>query len=434
MVTSYDLGQLENDVHIRRALSELSLQVAKSKRVVLVTGAGISCSSGIPDFRSSDGLYNLVKQRYPDVVMKGRDLFDSCLFRDPASTSLFYSFIAELKLAIDQAHPSATHKFIKTLNAKGKLLRSYTQNIDGFEEREGLLGSSSQDARATAKGKNKLKVKDIKNVQLHGDIHRVRCTVCSAEYPCAAEFLGVLREGTAPDCPECVIRSADRVARAARSLRIGTLRPAIVLYDEPHPYGDEIGTMCTSDLARKPDVLIIMGTSLKVHGIKKLVKDFAKAVHGHPGATSPKNKTGGGKVIFVNRTAPGAEWNGIIDVHVSGDTDSWVDCVIRDWKKSRPADWEIQQSLDISMSEDVFVLKKARMKSSTKARKADAENVPPVPNYATTILPAPVSPGKRRGTGDKDEDGSPRKKRALQMEVLMPPAERRLLFSAVATS
>lgn len=150
--------------------------------------------------------------------------------------------------------------------------------------------------------------------------------------------------------------AADRVARSARSIRVGTLRPAIVLYDEPHPYGDEIGAMCTGDLARKPDLLIIMGTSLKVHGIKKLVKDFAKAVHAHPAAASPKNKTGGGKVIFVNKTAPGSEWAGIIDVHVEGETNAWVDKVIRDWKKSRPADWEIQQTLD--STEDSFAVTK----------------------------------------------------------------------------
>ena len=70
-------------------------------------------------------MYNLVKQRYPDVVMKGRDLFDASLFRDPTSTALFYSFIAELKIAIDQAQPGPTHDFIKQLDKKKKLLRRY---------------------------------------------------------------------------------------------------------------------------------------------------------------------------------------------------------------------------------------------------------------------------------------------------------------------
>lgn len=323
------------------------------------------------DFRSSDGLYALVKQQYPDVVLKGRDLFDASLFRDSTSTSVFYTFISQLKRSIDNASPSPTHRFLKTLDTKRKLLRSYTQNIDGLEERAGLLGSSSHDAKSHGKGKAKLRVKDVRNIQLHGDIHRVRCTFCSAELPCTAEHLDVFNSGLAPNCPECTTRCKSRcsfaqvsklkygrlpakarVARSARPLKVGTLRPAIVLYDEPHPLGDDIGSIQTSDISRKPDMLIIMGTSLKVHGFKKLVKDFAKAVHESapsPSAastSSPKNaKALAGKVIFVNKTAPGAEWDGIIDYHVVGETDKWVERVLEEWKKLRPADWEVQTKL-----------------------------------------------------------------------------------------
>ena len=131
------------------------------------------------------------------------------------------------------------------------------------------------------------------------------------------------------------------------------MRPAIVLYDEPHPLGDDIGTIQTADIARKPDMLIIMGTSLKVHGFKKLVKDFARAVHeSAPPASLPPGpplkktaKSFAGKVVFINKTAPGSEWDGIIDYHVAGETDRWVEKVLEDWKKSRPQDWEVQQTL-----------------------------------------------------------------------------------------
>ena len=161
------------------------------------------------DFRSSDGLYNLVKTKYPDVVLKGRDLFDAALFRDATSTAVFYTFISGLKTAIDKAEPSATHHFIKALDKKGRLLRSYTQNIDGLEERVGLSGANitqSREADAT-KGKMKAKIsKDVKNVQLHGDIHRVRCTICSASYPCEAEYVTIFQRGEAPECPECSSR------------------------------------------------------------------------------------------------------------------------------------------------------------------------------------------------------------------------------------
>ena len=130
-----------------------------------------------------------------------------------------------------------------------------------------------------------------------------------------------------------------RVARSARALRIGTLRPAVVLYDEPHPLGDEIGQIQAADVRKRPDLVIIMGTSLKVHGLKKLVKEFAKVTHARKG---PKSQ---GIVIFVNKTPPGSEWDGVIDYHVEGDTDSWTEKVMADWKKHKPTDWEHQSTL-----------------------------------------------------------------------------------------
>lgn len=224
MTITLDFDICASDSSTRRTLSNLSLAVAKCKKIVVVTGAGISCSCGIPvrhdssyhvydlydvslqDFRSSDGLYALVKQQYPDVVLKGRDLFDASLFRDTTSTAVFYTFISGLKRVIDSASPSSTHRFIKTLDSKRKLLRSYTQNIDGLEERAGLAGSSSQEVKSNGKGKAKIKAKEVRNVQLHGDIHRVRCTFCSAEFPCTTDHLDKFDIGVAPNCPECVAR------------------------------------------------------------------------------------------------------------------------------------------------------------------------------------------------------------------------------------
>ena len=163
------------------------------------------------------------------------------------------------------------------------------------------------------------------------------------------------------------------MARKARPLAIGTLRPNIVLYDEAHPLGEEIGVISTRDVGRKPDMLIIMGTSLKVHGIKKLVKDFAVAVHS---PTMASEKSTGGQntfqsssssskrpsssrlssknprlVVFVNRTAPPADLASIIDYWVEGDTDTWVAKCEADWRRSRPQDWETQPTLFDSLRE-----------------------------------------------------------------------------------
>lgn len=131
---------------------------------------------------------------------------------------------------------------------------------------------------------------------------------------------------------------ASRVSRSARALSVGTLRPAIVLYDEPHPLGDDIGELQSYDLSRSPDLLLIMGTSLKVHGLKRLVKEFAKVVHAKKGL-----------VVFVNATPPSKEWEGVIDVHIHGETDKWVERVEDEWRRFRPHDWETQTLLDGEM-------------------------------------------------------------------------------------
>lgn len=228
MVARLDLAAV--DLPTRHALEGISLAVSRSKRIIVVTGAGISCSCGIPvrpiilvrpgpsnhpllyfgripqDFRSPNGLYNLVKSDYPDVVMKGRDLFDATLFRDPELTAVFCTFISKLKRSVDVAQPSPTHVFIKILDEKNKLLRSYTQNIDGLEERVGLVGSSAPGASAA----KKLQAKNPRNVQLHGNIHRVRCNFCSVDLPCTEEHVEILGGGQAPDCPECAARGAFR--------------------------------------------------------------------------------------------------------------------------------------------------------------------------------------------------------------------------------
>ncbi|KAJ7675398.1 DHS-like NAD/FAD-binding domain-containing protein [Mycena rosella] len=451
MITLDFAGQ-KADASTRRALSDLSLSVAKCKKIVVVTGAGISCSSGIPDFRSSDGLYALVKEKYPDVVLKGRDLFDASLFRDPTSTAVFYTFIAQLKQSIDAATPGPTHHFLQLLDSKKKLLRSYTQNIDGFEAKAGLLGSASQEAKSNGKGKSKIRTKEVRNVQLHGDIHRVRCRSCSAEYACTDEHLRMFNEGIAPDCPECLERAEARVARSARSIKVGSLRPAIVLYDEPHPLGDDIGTIQCADVSRKPDMLIIMGTSLKVHGLKKLVKEFAKTVHSAGPSSPSKAKKWSGKVVFVNRTPPAAEWAGIIDYHVVGETDEWVGKVTEDWKKMRPSDWEIQQTLvatdgDVSMNGNFKVVASTKTKAGKDTKKKprkDEENVPPPPTAMVlstpdiTSLPVrdvftpPLSPSKRRqATSHYSVESSPSKRRTMPpLKKGLEDGARGLLFAA----
>ncbi|TFK64374.1 DHS-like NAD/FAD-binding domain-containing protein, partial [Pluteus cervinus] len=290
----------------------LSLMVQHSKKIVVASGAGISCSSGIPDFRSENGIFSQVKQLFPNLPGTGRSFFDATVLQDQGMKSAFYRFMATLKRAVDAAPPSPTHEFIKTLDDGGKLLRCYTQNIDGLEKKAGL--SMSDDLQDDAS----------RVVQLHAGLHTVRCTVCCTRYEWTAEYQTLFLEGQAPDCPDCLSRAAGRGVDTRRPITVGSLRPAVVLYNEDTSSADEIGRIWAKDMKKQPDLLIIMGTSMKVEAFNRLVKDFAKAVHASP------NKRAG-KVILINKTPPKGQWHSIIDYHVLGETDDWVKRVSADW-------------------------------------------------------------------------------------------------------
>ncbi|KAF9168974.1 hypothetical protein BGX21_000769 [Mortierella sp. AD011] len=305
-----DLNHSSRDVISERNLQMVTDVMLKAKKTIVVTGAGISCSSGIPDFRSADGLYNLVKKQYPKTVLKGKDLFDANLFRDCATTAVFYTFISELHAQTLKAKPSPTHHFIKMLSERGKLLRCYTQNIDCLEEELGM-----ETNLVCEKGKVK---KDVNVVQLHGSLRKLKCTICSEPYGFLTDYEKVFREGEAPDCPKCELNDVIRVAQGKRKVATGTLRPDIVLYNENHPFGDAIGRIQLSDLQKSPDVLLVMGTSLKVHGLRLLVRKAAKSVH--------ENKRG--CVILVNKTpVVGKEWSGVFDYFIEGECDRWCHIV-----------------------------------------------------------------------------------------------------------
>lgn len=199
--------------------------------------------------------------------------------------------MAELRSLISKANPTITHEFIQTLTNKGQLLRCYTQNIDFLEEDL-----------------------DIPTIQLHGTMKEVKCTLCSSNYEFTDAYEKMFRGGEAPLCPRCESVDAERTRLGKRQLAVGTLRPAIVLYNENHPNGETIGQLQVSDLKKKPDLMIVMGTSLKIPALKKFIKQAARIIHSKPG----------GCVVFVNRTSPAKEWEKVFDYEVLGDSDEWV--------------------------------------------------------------------------------------------------------------
>ena len=239
-------------------------------------------------------------------------------------------FISSLRQKIqDVESTTATHQFIRTLRDGGRLVRNYTQNIDCLEEREGLCTDLTKGpgnrSRFNYRSQRELRPENITGdhnlfggvevVPLHGTLTWLRCGICSKLSSWDdEERVAATLAGTAPDCPACTEYNTHRTGKGRRGLAVGRLRPDIVLYGEEHPSANMISPLITHDLGLGPDVLLIMGTSLKVHGLKIMVKEFAKAVH-----------TKGGKVIFVNRTKPPeSTWGDVIDYWVEWDCDQWV--------------------------------------------------------------------------------------------------------------
>ncbi|KAI2605637.1 DHS-like NAD/FAD-binding domain-containing protein [Hypoxylon sp. NC1633] len=306
--------------------------------------------------------------------MKGRDLFDCNIWADPLKTSVFYRFATTLRQKVKEVEPTATHRFIAQLRDVGKLARVYTQNIDEIEKKIGLstdlksgagnkrrksakqqvvdfekdskgnlrLAKEGEETNGTDTGQASSQGSDnsgpinsrpvfaqdkgVECVFLHGSLHALRCFVCGKL--CDWDEDG--REsctllGEQPECPHCAGATAARQERGKRALGVGKLRPDIVLYGEEHPQSDLISPIVQHDLSAGPDLLLILGTSLRVHGLKVMVKEFAKAVH---------NK--GGKVVFINLTKPSeSAWGDILDYWIEWDCDAWVD----DLKGRKPHLW-----------------------------------------------------------------------------------------------
>ena len=193
--------------------------VAQSDNIVFFGGAGVSTESGIPDFRSVDGLYNQ-KWKYPPETILSRSFFD----RNPEE---YYRFHRD-KLVIDGVKPNRVHLRLAELEREGKLRAVITQNIDGLHQAAG--------------SKNVL--------ELHGSILRAYCSRCRKPYPA-----DVINKGTGVPRCDCG----------------GVIRPDIVLYEEQL---DEDVLRKSIDYIRNADVLIVGGTSLNVYPAAGLINYY----------------------------------------------------------------------------------------------------------------------------------------------------------------
>ena len=197
-------------------LQMLKKWIEESENIVFFGGAGVSTESGIPDFRSVDGLYNQ-KFEYPPEQIISHSFF----LKDP---SYFFRFYREKMLPLG-FEPNITHLVLAKLEQEGKLSAVITQNIDGLHQKAG--------SRTV--------------FELHGSVHRNYCTKCGTFYD--AQFIK-----DSADIPLCTCG--------------GIVKPDVVLYEEqlnPNTLDSSIDAIASADM------LIIAGTSLTVYPAAGLV-------------------------------------------------------------------------------------------------------------------------------------------------------------------
>ncbi len=197
----------------------------ESSNIVFFGGAGVSTESGIPDFRSQDGLYNQ-KWKYPPETIISRSFFDS-------NPKEFYRFYRE-KLIIKDVEPNITHKVLAKMEQAGKLKAIVTQNIDGLHQKAGS--------------------KVV--FELHGSTLRNYCMDCHAFYD--VDFIAESEHSKdgLPHCTKCG----------------GLVKPDVVLYEESL---DEKCINGAINAISQADTLIIGGTSLTVYPAAGLVRYFS---------------------------------------------------------------------------------------------------------------------------------------------------------------
>ena len=202
-------------------IKTLKDMIEESHTIAFFTGAGISTLSGIPDFRSKNGLYsNRYHGKKPEKI-----LHIKYFNKHPEE---FYAFYRE-KLLIDNIDPNVIHLFISELQQLGKDVTVVTQNIDGLHEKAGSL----------------------KIHNLHGTIHRNYCVDCKKEY----DIDYIKQTDGIPYCKECG----------------GIIRPAITFYGE---FLDKETFKQTRLDTKNADLLIVLGTSLVVYPASEIVSHF----------------------------------------------------------------------------------------------------------------------------------------------------------------
>ncbi|MCJ1401885.1 hypothetical protein MMC11_005102 [Xylographa trunciseda] len=293
---------LSRSMKEQQSQMEILLKVLRKRRkIVVIAGAGISVSAGIPDFRSSTGLFTTLRSEHK-LKASGKHLFDASVYQTDSSTSSFHDMVRSLSHLVSAAEPTAFHQMLSTLGHEGRLLRLYTQNVDGIDI---ALPSLETSVPLGTKGPWP------RTVQLHGGLEKMVCSKCNH----LSDFEPLLFDGPEPPlCKVCIETDKVRTNHAGkRSHGIGRLRPRIVLYNEHNPDEEAIGAVVGSDLRSRPDAVIVVGTSMKIPGVRRIVREMCGVVRGRRD----------GLAVWINRDAPplGKEFEDCWDLVVKGASD-----------------------------------------------------------------------------------------------------------------
>lgn len=194
------------------------------------------------------------------------------------------------------ASPTPFHHLLATLATEGRLLRLFSQNVDSLDIQIPPLATQTP---LPTKGPWP------KTILLHGGLEKMVCSKCHA----LSDFDAKLFKGPHPPaCNNCVEADDVRTNHAGkRSHGVGRLRPRMVLYHEHNPDDEAIGKVVSADLRTRPDALIVVGTTLKVPGVKRIVKEMCGVVRGRRD----------GVTVWINKNppppGPGFEWDLIVN-------------------------------------------------------------------------------------------------------------------------
>lgn len=240
--------QRERLNHVK-SLDDAVQHIKQAKNIIILTGAGVSVSCGIPDFRSRDGVYSRLSREYPNLP-DPQAMFDiKYFFQDPRP---FYKFAREIFPG--QFKPSPSHRFIKKLEERGVLLRNYTQNIDTLERIAGISRLIECHGSFATASCTRCKFR-INGDAIREHILQQRIPVCFLCNPHQTAQLEVsVATNTTTESPEEQEQLRNLVEK-------GIFKPDIVFFGEelPDDFHDSIDTD-----RHKCDLLIVIGSSLKV--------------------------------------------------------------------------------------------------------------------------------------------------------------------------